>query len=113
MKRLSKSDWKRAQAHLEGWRERYLQRRTADLAKDLADGPGTATERFWAAKEAFNVEAKFLRDCLDGTTPSNMDLVLLQMIRGGMIDVDDLSAFSDELKQHLRSWLDHLDRDAS
>ncbi|GAB5535455.1 MAG: hypothetical protein Rubg2KO_17040 [Rubricoccaceae bacterium] len=110
MKRLSKSDWKRFLAHLVEWRERYLQRRTAELAKTLADGDGTATERFWATKEAVDTEAKYLRDCLDGHTPSNADLALLQMLRGGMIDFEDLEEFSDDLKENLRSWMEPFSR---
>lgn len=102
---MTKADWKHVQERLPIWRERYLDRRTRELARILTDGDGTPTERFWAARDAFDAEDRILRDCLDGYTKSRMPERLALMHRHGVIDDADLDGFSDETRACVQRWL--------
>lgn len=69
----------------------------------------TATERFWKTREAIESEAKTLRDCFERQSRSRMKLSLLLMLRHGMIEMDNLSDFSDECREELRRGMTALD----
>jgi hypothetical protein len=95
------SDWKNFRAIVPKLRERYLAERHADIMRKFTDPEKTETERFWDTMEAIEVEARILRQCLDGHSRSKMGLYLLTMARAGMLKKEDLAGFSDELRQQL------------
>jgi len=101
MKDPMESDWKKFRAMVPILRERYLAERNAGILRKFTDAKKTETERFWDAMEAMEVEARILRQCLDGHSRSKMWLYLLTMARAGMLKKEDLVGFSDELRQEV------------
>ena len=97
----TEADWKRFKVMVPILRERYLAARNGPIAALLTDPKKNETERFWAAMEEMEKEAKVLRYCLDGHTRSRMWEYMLSMIHAGMLKKEDLAQFSDELQQEL------------
>ena len=96
---MNESDWKKYSARLPLWRERYLAKQNARIARVLADPKKNHSERFWDALEEMEKEAKTLRACLDRHSRSNMMFSLLSMRAVGMINAEDLADFSEELQE--------------
>jgi hypothetical protein len=95
------SDWKKFRAMVPQLRERYLAERRPGLLRKFTDPKKTETERFWDTMEAMEIEARVLRQCLDGHSRSSMWLYLLTMAHAGMLKKEDLAGFSDKLRQDL------------
>ena len=108
---MTPSDWTLFRARIATWRDRYLDRKTRDLARILTDGDGSPTDRFWTAHAAIRDEARTLRRCLDGSGRGSMDLQLVQMLHAGVIEDADLDDFSDDLRSWIRAWVQPLDDD--
>lgn len=95
------SDWKTFQKYVPVWRERYLSRKNKDIIAILTDDERTYTSQFWDAKEKIETEAKILTSCLDGHSRSKMHWFLTLMFEFGFIEVDDLTEFSDKLRESI------------
>lgn len=106
---MTESDWKKYSKRVTEWRDRYLDRRNRDLVEVLQDPGKNPTERFWETREAMEAEVQTLRDCFEKHSRSRMKLSLLRMLRHGMIEMDDLSNFSDECQQELRRGMAAFD----
>lgn len=101
---MSESDWQAFRSLVPVLRERYLQKRIAEL-KGLLDAPGiTATERFWNAHQKVTEEASILKQCLDGHCRSRMTSFIHEMLVCGLMDIGDLAVFSEELQEKAKSW---------
>ena len=92
---ISKADWKLFQDRLRLWQENYMQR-LIDGYIEMLQGPGNASSKFW------QLERKLKSDRLN----PGVSLVLdkqevindsVNMIKIGVITIDDLEGFSEEL----------------
>ncbi len=99
------SDWKQFRNMVVFLRERYLKEKNRDLVKTLTDSERTPTAQFWDTFEEMKKEKKILQDCLDGHSRSKMFLFMHLMLRNGMLKEEDLSGFSDELREQLIALL--------
>ena len=97
------SDWKSFSKHVPEWRERYLTRKNRELVAVLEDSERTSTEQFWDTKQLMKDQAKILMDCLDGHSRSKMILSLQLMFRYSLIGEQDLTVFSEELREQIMS----------
>ncbi|MFZ4776665.1 MAG: hypothetical protein ACOYM3_14940 [Terrimicrobiaceae bacterium] len=101
---MSESDWKAFLSLVPVLRERYLKKINAEL-KGLLDAPGlSATERFWNAHQKVTEEASILKQCLDGHRRSRMISFIHEMLACGLMDIGDLTVFSEELQEKAKSW---------
>lgn len=107
---VKESDWKAFRDSLAGWRERYLETTTQEIVELLEESGTSPTERFWQAKERIDEEAKILRECLDGSSRSKMQMHLVLLYGHGMIGEADLERFSDGLRDRVRGWFEDHDR---
>ncbi len=99
------SDWKTFRNRVPEWRERYLRGVNQRLVGMLTDPNRSPTERFWDTKQKMKEEAQVLTKCLDGHSRSNMDWFLMLMLRHGLVTEDDLTEFSEELKERVVSMV--------
>ena len=99
---ISTSDWKAFRRRVPEWRERYLRLRNEELVGLLRDEGLTPTERFWRVEERVAEEARVLRACLDGHSKRKVAWYLSLMYSHGMIDGEDLDAFSEGLREAVR-----------
>jgi hypothetical protein len=103
-KRMSESDWKLFRRIVPELRERYLEKTNEELKKLLLTPDQTPTQRFWNTHERIRKEAKILQQCLDGHSRSRMTSFIYTMLDHGLMDLDDLSGFSDELRESAKRW---------
>ncbi len=97
------NDWKMFRNMAPKLRERYLTARIAELTSILHSPQLSQTDRFWICEERTKEIAKVLRECLDGHTRSKMVFFMRVMITHGMMNEDDISEFSQEVRERFSS----------
>jgi uncharacterized protein YpbB len=104
---MKESDWKTFRKSLPEVRERYLNKLNEELAQMLKASDLSATERFWKTHEQINEEAKILQECLDGASRSRMETMIFSMLGCGMMRLEDLENYSQELRDRARAWFEN------
>lgn len=104
--RPKESDWKAYSTRIEEWRERFLERKTGEIAAILASTEDTPSERFWNAAEEVDQVKEILEACLGRFSRSSMKYNLVIMSQCGFITDDDLEVFSPDLRETIRSVKD-------
>ena len=92
---ISKADWKLFQDRLRLWQDNYMQR-LIDGYIEMLQGPGNASSKFW------QLERKLKSDRLNPGVSLVLDKQevindLVNMIKIGVITLDDLEGFSEGL----------------
>ena len=85
---VNESDWKLFRSRLPAWQEGHMEGLIRDYAV-LLTGSGAASDKFWALH--VGVVARMSR--------SNMYTNLLALLRDGVITLEDLEGFSDDLRE--------------
>jgi hypothetical protein len=99
--RPRESDWKRYSKMIADVRERYLEQRNQEIVRILTDSEKTPTKCFWDAWAKIGEVARILEDCLDNHSRSKMFPNMFLMLRHGMLTKEDLSGFSEALRDKL------------
>ena len=96
---INESDWKLFRQRLPDWQERHMERLIQKYAALLA-GSDTASDKFWALEDSIREDL-----CHVGATArmsrSNMYMNLFLLLHDGVITLDDLVGFSDDLKEEM------------
>lgn len=103
---VSKKDWKLYREKIPEWQEAYMEKLIASYVKYLEGEESTST-KFW------ELEKKIKRDrknsgVLIELNKQNMPFDLIRLIHEGVITVDDLDEFSDELKENVNYLIERL-----
>lgn len=103
---VSKKDWKLYREKVPGWQEAYMEKLIASYVKYL-EGEESASAKFW------ELEKKIKRDrknpgVLIELSKQDMPFDLIRLIHEGVITVNDLDDFSDELKETVIFLLERL-----
>jgi len=103
---VSKKDWKLYREKIPEWQEAYMEKLIASYVKYL-EGEEPASTKFW------ELEKKIKRDrknpgVLIELSKQNMPFDLIRLIHEGVITVDDLDEFSDELKETVNYLIERL-----
>ena len=100
MNHYSEKDWKLFRQKLPKWQENHMEELCKEYLEILRKDK-QPSERFWELEKRINndkhhvgVRARMSR--------SNMDNNLLGLLREGVITLDDLAEFSDELQNQMR-----------
>lgn len=96
---VSKSDWKLFRARIGDWQGAYMERLVKEYV-DLLDGAENASDKFWKLEERIKKDKKHPGVMLE-LSKGNMIYDIAAMINSGVITVDDLADFSDELKENV------------
>ncbi|MEM1083517.1 MAG: hypothetical protein AAGI48_05305 [Verrucomicrobiota bacterium] len=102
--RPNEKDWKAFRQLVPTLRERYLQVCNNELVAILADDERSPTEKFWGLEERVGEVAGTLRACLDGHSRSTMNDFMMRMLGAGMMTVEDLEPFGEELRERMVEW---------
>lgn len=94
---VSKSDWKLFRARIGDWQEAYMERLVKEYV-DLLDGAENASDKFWKLEKRIKKDKKHPGVMLE-LSKGNMIFDIVALINSGVITVDDLADFSDELKE--------------
>lgn len=100
---VSKSDWKLFRACIGDWQEAYMERLVKEYI-DLLDGAENASDKFWKLEERIKKDKKHPGVLLE-LSKGNMIFDIVTLINSGVITVDDLDGFSDELKESVNFLL--------
>lgn len=93
------SDWKLFSEKYYEWKNRYLERFFPDY-KAILDSDETATDKFFELKKRIEKDSRAPVFRLPGRFSRNdMHLNIMALLNNGIITLDDLSEFSDEVKE--------------
>ena len=96
---INEADWKLFRSRLPGWQEAYMDRLNKEYI-ELLNGPGTASDKFWELEKLIRRDKK-----AGGVTMrmsrTYMDLNIMSLIADGVIGLDDLEGFSDDLREKM------------
>jgi len=106
MEKVSKSDWKKFEELIPGWRDRYLEAQTQALGKQISDSRINPTERFWKTEEEIKRVARDLQSCLDGYSKGTVRERMRLMLRAGIMQPEDLADFSEDLRDDMHGIMD-------
>ena len=67
---------------------------------DLLSGPGSASDKFWELEKRIRQDKK-AGGVIMRMSRTYMDLNILALIADGVIGVDDLDGFSDDLREKM------------
>jgi len=101
---MDESDWKAFRRIVPEVRERYIQKRNAEIKALLEDSDLSHTETFWNVHEKVTKEADILQSCLDGHRRSRITAFIFEMLDAGLMDLGDLPVFSSELQDRAKFW---------
>lgn len=93
------SDWKLFGTKYYEWKNRYTERFISEY-KAILDSDETATDKFFELQERMRKDSRSVIFNLPGRFSRNdMHLNIKALLNSGVITIDDLSEFSDEVKE--------------
>lgn len=97
-------DWKLFRKKLGSWQESYMDRLIEEY-KDILNSDALSSEKYWALRKKIYEDYKSPGVLARDVSRSNMFWILLGLLRDGAITMDDLDAFSDELKEDIKQFI--------
>lgn len=99
MMQVNESDWRLFRSRLPGWQDAHMARLNQEYIA-LLSGPGSASDKFW------ELEKRIRRDKKAGgvamrMSRTYMNLNIMALIADGVIGLDDLEGFSDDLREKM------------
>ncbi len=104
MKSFSESDWKVFREKIVVWQENYIAKTNEKIIKVLSDQNLVASDRFWKAEKMIAREKK-KTSVVAEMTRSKMVYNILSMIKEKSITIEDLTDFSEDFQEHIKSIL--------
>lgn len=101
---ISKSDWKLFREKIPRWQESYMERLNQEYIK-LLNRDGSASDKFWALEKRIKQDRR-KPGVLVEMSKSKVIWNIIALIQDGAITTDDLSGFSDELKDVVTFFMD-------
>ena len=102
---ISKKDWKLFREGLSGWQENYMEGLVKEYANFLNDDKKPASEKFWELEKRIK-EDKHHPGVIMELKKSEVIWDIVSLIRLKVITYNDLSDFSDELQNEVKSILE-------
>ena len=99
----SKSDWKLFRTRIAEWQEAYMERLTKEYIQ-LLSGSEKASDKFWKLEERIKKDRKHPGVIIE-LSKGNMLYDVVALINYGVITVEDLDGFSDDLKEKVNFFL--------
>ena len=97
---VSKKDWKLYREKLPRWQETYMEKLIASYVNYLtSDKP--ASTKFWELEKKIKCDRKNPGVLIE-LSKKDMPFDLIRLIHEGVITVEDLNDFSDELKENVK-----------
>lgn len=96
---VNEADWKLFRRRLPGWQEAYMARLNKEYI-ELLNGPGTTSDKFWELEKRIRQNKKTIGVTMR-MSRTYMDLSIMSLIADGVIGLDDLEGFSDDLREKM------------
>ena len=97
---IKKSDWKLFRSKIGKWQENYMERLVKEYI-ELLSSSKNASDKFWKLEERIKQDRKHPGVILQSRA-SNMLIDLVSLINEGVITIEDLDGFSDELIEKVK-----------
>ena len=104
MSGYSEKDWKLFRQKLPQWQERYMEKLCKEYVGILKSNT-QPSDRFWELDKRIQKDKHHL-ELRGRMSRSNMKLNIIGLICEGVITLDDLAEFSDELKNSIQAFID-------
>ena len=102
---ISKKDWKLFREKLSDWQEKYMEGLIKEYVNFLNDDTKHASEKFWALEKRIKEDKRHPGVIMElSKSEAIWDIVYL--IRLKVSTYDDLSEFSEELRQEVKRILE-------
>lgn len=98
---ISKKDWKLFQERISDWQEKYMAGLIKEYVDFLNDDTKPTSEKFWELEKRIKEDKRHPGVILE-RRKSEVIWDIVRLIRLNVITYDDLSDFSDELKQEVK-----------
>lgn len=95
------SDWKLYKSKIADWQEGYMEKLCKEYI-DLLSSDRLPSDRFWELEKRIR-EDKRATGVVVNNSRSNMIDNILDLLHEGAITLDDLSDFSEELQERIKS----------
>lgn len=102
---ISKKDWKLFQEKLPVWQEKYMEGLIREYVNFLNDDTKHASEKFWELEKRIKEDKRHPGVIME-MRKSEAIWDIVRLIRLKVIVYDDLSDFSDELQQEVKTILE-------
>ena len=93
-------DWKLFRKMLPEWQERHMTK-LLDEYMALLTSQDCPSEKFWALHDRIKDDKKSPGVIVNGSRRSSMTFELVQLVMDGVISVDELDGFSEDLQAHV------------
>lgn len=103
----SKKDWKLYSEKIPGWQEHYMERLIKDYI-DYLNGDEPASTKFWEMEKRIRNDRKTPGVYIE-LSKGNMMFDLIHLMKDGVIKLEDLDEFSDELKENIKLLKERFD----
>ncbi len=103
---MNEQDWRIFKSKVPAWQEGYMESLISEYIQ-LLQGKGTASDKFWALERRIREERKnpgVVMDMRRSTMHQNIISLLLQ----GIISMEDLNGFSEELIDTMKMISGHF-----
>ena len=102
---ISKKDWKLFREKLSGWQGNYMEGLVKEYVNFLNDDKKLASEKFWELEKRIKEDKRHPGVIME-MSKSEVIWDIIRLIRLKVIVYDDLSAFSEELRQEVKRILE-------
>lgn len=104
-KAIKESDWKLLRKRLPEWQEEHMEKLLKGYA-ELLDADISASDRFWKLSEHMERDKRSAGVVIRDLSRSNAVANILNLLDDGVIGMEDLSGFSDEVLNAAKWTLD-------
>ncbi len=98
---FSEKDWKLLRKKLPAWQEAWMDRLIEEY-RDILDREGASSGKFWTLYERLKTDQKSPGVAVEDLRRSRMEYTIRDLLDHDVICMDDLSEFSEELKEYLK-----------
>lgn len=92
---ISKADWKLFRERVSGWQEHYMEQLAKEYV-ELLTSPGNASDHFWALEKSIKQDKKHPGVLIE-LRKSTAIWDIAYFVRDGVITMDELEGFSEDL----------------
>ena len=97
------SDWKLFSKKIIDWQESHMERLSKEYIALLSEDKD-ASERFWTLHDRI-LEDKKSAGVQAQRSRSNMDFIIMELLRDKIITLDDLADFSEDMQEKMKEYV--------
>ncbi|MGN0077475.1 MAG: hypothetical protein ACI36V_01670 [Coriobacteriales bacterium] len=110
MSDVVEQDWKLYKTRLPQWQEAHMGRLLREYAEILGDEAAHPSERFWALDERLRRDKESPGVVVERMSRSSMHDVIVRLVLDGIITMEDLDGFSEDVAGYVELFLDRRAR---